>query len=256
MQWIRGNVFIPDARMFWIKPSIRRLKRLLAEHPVDAMISTGPPHSTHLIALGLKRAFPGLPWIADFRDPWSDMDYLDDFQLTPRSRTRHKQMEQAVVTQADTVVVTAPSAAKSLTGKSLEAGGDHVVWVPNGYDDADGFNLAEAPEDGPFVLGFFGSRTEVNAPVFLRRSANTMPKGPTYGNCAFSFTAPTPHSRTWSGTFQEDWAFAGSVSHDEVPGAGAVSCALDLAKQQRHRKTHHSRQGLRTPATGRPCGRR
>ena len=97
VQWIRGNVFIPDARMFWIKPSIRRLKRLLAQHPVDAVISTGPPHSTHLIALGLKSAFPDVPWVADFRDPWSDMDYLDDFQLTSRSRARHKQLEQAVV---------------------------------------------------------------------------------------------------------------------------------------------------------------
>ena len=48
--FIRGNFFIPDARMFWIKPSVKFLKKYLAENPVDAIISTGPPHSMHLIA--------------------------------------------------------------------------------------------------------------------------------------------------------------------------------------------------------------
>ena len=230
VQWIRGNVFIPDARMFWIKPSIRRLKRLLAEHPVDAVISTGPPHSTHLIALGLKSAFPDVPWVADFRDPWSDMDYLDDFQLTSRSRARHKQLEQAVVTRADKVVVTAPSAARSLTGKSLKECGDRVVWVPNGYDEADGFNLADAPEDGPFVLGFFGSLYgSRNAPGLWRavRNHNADASNPRklrvliYGALDPSIQADMERCMS-----PEDWMFAGSVSHDEVPNAMAQCHAL------------------------------
>ena len=82
--WIRGNLFIPDARRWWVKPSVKYLKKYLQEHPVDAIISTGPPHSMHLIAMKLKEA-TGLPWIADFRDPWTEIDYYQDLHLTRRS---------------------------------------------------------------------------------------------------------------------------------------------------------------------------
>ena len=71
--WIRGNLFIPDARCWWVRPSVRYLKEYLREHPVDAIISTGPPHSMHLIAMKLKKEL-GIPWIADFRDPWTEID--------------------------------------------------------------------------------------------------------------------------------------------------------------------------------------
>ena len=75
--WLRGNLFIPDARCWWIKPSVRYLKKYLKEHPVDAMISTGPPHSMHLIARALHKKF-NIPWVADFRDPWTDIDFYKD----------------------------------------------------------------------------------------------------------------------------------------------------------------------------------
>ena len=62
MLYIRGNLFIPDPRCLWIRPSVSFLKKYLKRHPVDIIISTGPPHSMHLIALELSRA-TGLPWI-------------------------------------------------------------------------------------------------------------------------------------------------------------------------------------------------
>jgi hypothetical protein len=71
--WLRANLFIPDAKKFWIQPSIKHLRDFLKDHPVDIIVSTGPPHTTHLIALGLKRA-TGIPWLADFRDPWTNID--------------------------------------------------------------------------------------------------------------------------------------------------------------------------------------
>ena len=79
--WIRGNFFIPDARRFWIKPSIRFLIKYLAAHPVNAIVSTGPPHSMHLIALGLKKKL-NIPWLADFRDPWTTIDFYHQLHLT------------------------------------------------------------------------------------------------------------------------------------------------------------------------------
>ncbi|MEA3317025.1 MAG: glycosyl transferase family 1, partial [Bacteroidota bacterium] len=79
--WIRGNFFIPDARKFWIKPSVKFLKTYLKNNNVDAIISTGPPHSMHLIAMQLQKKL-NLPWIADFRDPWTNIDFYEDLLLT------------------------------------------------------------------------------------------------------------------------------------------------------------------------------
>src|SRR6185295_13357036 len=70
--WIRGNLFIPDARKFWVKPSVTILYDLLKSNAINTIITTGPPHSLHLIGLMLKQQNPSLKWIADFRDPWSE----------------------------------------------------------------------------------------------------------------------------------------------------------------------------------------
>ncbi|MCS6991981.1 MAG: hypothetical protein NZL95_09000, partial [Chitinophagales bacterium] len=95
--WIRANLFIPDARCWWIRPSVRFLNRWLKQHAVDAIASTGPPHSVHLIALHLKKQ-TGLPWLADFRDPWTHIDYFKDLPLTPWALRRHRHWEHQVLT--------------------------------------------------------------------------------------------------------------------------------------------------------------
>lgn len=127
--WIRGNCFIPDARCWWIKPSVRYLKRYLEVHPVDAIISTGPPHSMHLIALKLKEAL-GIPWIADFRDPWTEIDYYQDLHLTKRSNRKHHKLEHLVLTKADKVVAVGWNMAEGLE----RLGAKEPAVVPNGFD--------------------------------------------------------------------------------------------------------------------------
>ncbi|MEC7692740.1 MAG: glycosyltransferase, partial [Bacteroidota bacterium] len=257
VQWIRGNVFIPDARMFWIRPSIRRLKKRLAAAPVDAIVSTGPPHSTHLIALGLKQAFPDIPWVADFRDPWSDMDYLDDFNLTARSRARHKALERKVVEHADRVVVTAPSAAVSILGRPLQDNDPKGVWIPNGYDAADGFDLEAAPEDGPFVLGFFGSLYgSRNAPGLWRairdhnaRAETTRP----LHLVLYGALDPAIQAELERTLPSDAWRFAGSVSHDAVPQAMSPCHALVILQNNNEtgRRTIPGK-AFEYLATGRP----
>lgn len=127
--WIRGNCFIPDARCWWVKPSVRYLKEYLKEHPVDAIISTGPPHSMHLIALKLKEA-TGLPWIADFRDPWTQIDFYDELHLTRWADRKQHKMEREVLTQADKVVTVGWDCARSLG----RIGKRNVRVILNGYD--------------------------------------------------------------------------------------------------------------------------
>ena len=253
VQWIRGNVFIPDARMFWIRPSIRRLKKRLAEAPVDAIVSTGPPHSTHLIALGLKQAFPDIPWVADFRDPWSDMDYLDDFNLTARSRARHKALEQKVVEHADRVVVTAPSAAGSILGRPLQDNDPKGVWIPNGYDAADGFDLEDAPEDGPFVLGFFGSLYgSRNAPGLWRaiRDHNARPETTRPLHLVLYGALDPVIQAELERTLPPRVAIRGSVSHDAVPKRCRLAMPGDPPKQRD--RPHIPGKAFEYLATGRP----
>ena len=127
--WIRGNCFIPDARCWWVKPSVRYLKEYLKAHPVDAIISTGPPHSMHLIAMKLKEA-TGLPWIADFRDPWTEIDFYDELRLTSWADRKHHKLEHEVLTKADKIVTIGWECAKGL-GK---LGNRNVRVIPNGYD--------------------------------------------------------------------------------------------------------------------------
>ena len=130
--WIRGNCFVPDPRISWVRPSVRFLKKYLAEHPVDAVVTTGPPHSVHLIGRGLKRDL-GLHWIADFRDPWTEMFYYKHLSLSPAADRRHHRLEQSVLDEADTVVSVSPPVRDDFQAKTKTP----VVLITNGFDEDD-----------------------------------------------------------------------------------------------------------------------
>lgn len=102
--YIRGNFFIPDARKFWIKPSVNFLKKYMAEEGIDTLITTGPPHSLHLIGLKLKKE--GVTWIADFRDPWTSIGYHKKLKLSKAAQKKHKQLEKKVLQNADQLITT------------------------------------------------------------------------------------------------------------------------------------------------------
>lgn len=102
--YFRANFAIPDARSLWIKPSVAYLYEYLQSNPVDMIISTGPPHSMHLIAMQLKNK-TNLQWLADFRDPWTDIDYFHHLPLSSRARNKHYMLESKVLKNADIVTV-------------------------------------------------------------------------------------------------------------------------------------------------------
>ena len=154
-RWVRGNIFIPDARATWINPSVRFLKKWLAENSVDAIISTGPPHSMHLIGLKVKKAFPDLIWLTDFRDPWSDMDYLDEFKMGARARKKLVEMEKEVVKSCDHILINSPSIANTLL-KTLD-NSKHTL-IPNGWDKNDFKNLTSTSNERQvYRIGHFGA---------------------------------------------------------------------------------------------------
>lgn len=156
--WIRGNLFIPDARCWWVKPSVRYLKNYLQDHPVDAIISTGPPHSMHLIAMKLKKDL-GIPWIADFRDPWTEIDYYNDLHLTPWADRKHHRLELEVLTQADKVVTVAPDGARRLG----RIGNRNVRTIYNGFDRDDDVQTPVRLPD-TFTITYLGVLSKVQNP--------------------------------------------------------------------------------------------
>jgi len=126
--YVRANYFIPDARMFWIKPSIQFLEKYLNDNSVDAVITTGPPHSLHKIGLGLKKRL-NVNWIADFRDPWTEIDYFHQLPLTNKAIKKHQSQEKEVLTKADVVLVVGPTMRMNYLKFNKNT---HVIT--NGYD--------------------------------------------------------------------------------------------------------------------------
>lgn len=148
--WVRGNFFIPDARAFWIAPSIRYLRKYLQQHPVDAIISYGPPHSMHLIAKALHKEFD-IPWVSDWQDPWTEIDYFQKFNLTSSARKQHHALEKSVITEADALVMVSKSWCKDLEKLSGRA----VDYIPFGFDEADFENLSYQ-KGTHFTISHFG----------------------------------------------------------------------------------------------------
>lgn len=173
--WIRGNLFIPDARCLWVKPSVRYLKSYLKDHPVDAIISTGPPHSMHLIAMRLKESL-GIPWIADFRDPWTEIDYYNDLHLSRWADRKQHRLEREVLTKADKVVTVAPDGARRLG----RLGSRNVRTIYNGFDRDDDANTMVTPSE-KFTLTYLGVLSKVQNPEYLWEALGEIAKeNPTF----------------------------------------------------------------------------
>ena len=130
--WVRGNFFRPDPRCMWIGPSVRFLKKYLEEHPVDLIVSTGPPQSMHLIGLRLSRE-TGLPWIADFRDPWTKIFYFKHLSMTKATERWHHRMERKVLDEATSVVAVSPLVQKEFQEMTQTP----VELITNGFDECD-----------------------------------------------------------------------------------------------------------------------
>jgi glycosyltransferase involved in cell wall biosynthesis len=159
--WIRGNFFIPDAKCFWIKPSIRFLKKYLSENPVEIIISTGPPHSLHLIAMELKKSL-NIPWLADFRDPWTEIDFFDKLRLTNWAIKRHNYLENCVLHFADKIITVGPTMSESFLIKNkIES-----TVITNGFDDSDLNELTPPPDEKFTILHVGFINKDRNHPVF------------------------------------------------------------------------------------------
>lgn len=157
--YIRGNFFIPDARIGWVKPSVLFLEDYLKKDPADLVITTGPPHSLHLTGLQLKNK-TGIPWLADFRDPWTTIHYHQALKLSGRAAEKHRRLEKSVLQQADLITVTSPSTKEEFQQKTTRP----VAVVTNGYDPEDAVSFVP---DTRFSIAHIGSLLSRRNPEIL-----------------------------------------------------------------------------------------
>jgi glycosyltransferase involved in cell wall biosynthesis len=166
--WVRGNLFIPDARKYWVRPSINYLKDIIENEGFKTIITTGPPHSTHLIGLGLKAQL-NLRWIADFRDPWTSIGYHSKLKLTKSAAKKHKAMEKKVLMSADTIITTS-----STTKKEFEISTRQPIEViTNGFDIEPG-SIKEL--DSSFTIAHIGSLLSGRNPENLWKAMSALIK--------------------------------------------------------------------------------
>ncbi|KQC29233.1 glycosyltransferase family 4 protein [Flagellimonas eckloniae] len=146
--WVRGNFFIPDARKFWVRPSIKYLSKIIELEGIKTVITTGPPHSVHLIGLGLKKLHQ-IQWVADFRDPWTSIGYHSKLKLSKASQRKHKVLEKNVLNAADKLIVTSRTTKtefEQITKKPIKV-------ITNGFDDV----KQETELDDNFTISHIGS---------------------------------------------------------------------------------------------------
>ena len=167
--WVRGNLFIPDARVGWVKPSTKFLSKYIVDNNIETIITTGPPHSLHLIGLHLKKQFNQIEWIADFRDPWTSIGYHKELKLTEKSANKHKELEKDVLKTADKIIVTSPTTKKEFTEITKQP----IHVVTNGYDVE---FVAKEPMDQKFTISHIGSLLSERNPRVLWKALRELRK--------------------------------------------------------------------------------
>jgi hypothetical protein len=159
---IRGNLFIPDARFLWVKPSVSYLEKYIAENNIETIITSGPPHSLHLIGLQLKQKLD-VKWFADFRDPWTTIGYHKSLRLSNYATKKHKMLEHKVLNTADTIIVTSKTTKTEFEAITTKP----IAVITNGYDVE---NIEIQPLDTKFSLAHIGSFLSERNPTILWES--------------------------------------------------------------------------------------
>ena len=157
--FIRGNFFIPDARISWVNPSVDFLSDYISNNKIDTIITTGPPHSVHLIGMRLK-AKHLLKWFSDFRDPWVDINYHHQLKLTKNTQKQHLILEKRVLSKADHIIVTSAQTKLLFSKKTNQP----ITVVTNGFDDA---SISKVKMDLNFTLTHIGFLSSQRNPAIL-----------------------------------------------------------------------------------------
>lgn len=145
--WLRANLFIPDARFLWIRPSVKNLSQYLKRNTIQAIFTDGPPHTNTMIGFHLSKRY-NIPWLADFQDPWTQVDYLQEFPLTGWAKKIHERMEAKVFRQASLITIASPRWKTDLE----KIGAQNVHVINFGFDEDDFSKLSPQVDNSKFVI--------------------------------------------------------------------------------------------------------
>jgi glycosyltransferase involved in cell wall biosynthesis len=211
-RFIRGNFFLPDPRKGWIKYAFKTASDFIASNKVDCVVTTGPPHSSHLTGLKLKKKF-GLKWLADFRDPWTDIFYYTDFYPTKLAHLQNLRMEKSVIQKADEIITVSPSWKQLFESK----GAARVSLITNGYDP-ENFTTVKKPAAERFIITYIGTMSDIYPiDAFLEAFEAFIEEHPT---ALFRFIGSISsglHKR-FSGLPDRNFEYIPYVPHQDVPG--------------------------------------
>jgi glycosyltransferase involved in cell wall biosynthesis len=227
--WIRGNLFIPDPRVFWVRPSVSFLHDFLIEKKITTIITTGPPHSIHLIGYRLKKKNSSLQWLADFRDPWSDWGLLDSLKTGTLARTIHKKLESKVLATADKIVTITPFYVRKFEALSKRK----VSLITNGFDEDD-FKSIEYKNPDKFTIRHVGIVNEKCDPrPFMHAVEHMMLQDVDFGSSvAIDFVGEVnPHFIAYvkaNAALASITTFTGNIAHKELLSIYGSSSVLLL----------------------------
>jgi glycosyltransferase involved in cell wall biosynthesis len=159
LRFVRGNFFLPDPRRGWNKYAFKKACELIEKERIRHVITTSPPHSTQLIGLKIKKRYPALKWIADLRDPWTDIYYYKQFYPTVISKAIDLRFEKRVLQRADKIITVGESLKKLFSAKASGVEKKTEV-ITNGYDESD---FKEVPKDIPnrFTITYVGTLSDI-----------------------------------------------------------------------------------------------
>ncbi|RKD92579.1 glycosyltransferase family 4 protein [Mangrovibacterium diazotrophicum] len=238
--WLRGNLLIPDPRVFWVRPAFQELKKRIEILKPDVIITTGPPHSVHLIGLKLHRKF-GVKWIADFRDPWSTIDYLDWFKPSALAKNRQRSLEKRVLTEASSVLTVSENWADELR----QLGAHSVRVITNGFDEADFQQKEPVSSSGDFVLLHAGIITSFRNPSGLWKALDQLCQNDDVIASRFrlrligNVDEQVKKEISALSVLSQRTEFVGYLSHDKVIGEYRKASMLLLLMNQSHNAAGH-----------------
>lgn len=229
--WIRGNFFIPDARMAWINPSVQKLSEFLESHPVDAILTDGPPHTNTVIGMRLSQKF-NIPWLADFQDPWTQVDYYKLMKIGKIADKKHHRLEQEAFQTAKKITIASPTWKQELE----EIGAKNVSVIYYGYDEADFSNFKKQSHSyfQIFHAGLLGN--DRNISCFFEVIAEIISENPNYKDfIRLSFAGEVDYSNKQAveeNGLSDITTFHGMISRKDVIAAYEKSSVLLLPINQ------------------------
>lgn len=218
LRWVRGNFFIPDARVGWVSRAVKAAGKLIEADGIKYVFVSSPPHSSQLIGLQLKQRYPQIRWIADMRDPWTDIYYYKDLLHTSIAAAKDARYERNVLEGADEIIVVSEAIKRTFTAKSAKIGAGKVHVIPNGYDEND-FAGEVKPEAGTFDVSYVGTMADTYKPdVFFKSFAEIVKKN-THQKIRFRFIGNAPWTLkklTEEYGIESYCEWIGHVNHDEA----------------------------------------